>query len=387
MSIAEAGEVAAAAAAAAAAGVPSSTHALAVRSHGADAHRHCIFILAATNRVSAIDPALRRPGRFDREVEVGIPGGGARADILRACLSRYPCQLSEGEVNALAGRMHGYVGADIAALCREASAAALRRVVRCAASVATRPATTAAAAADVEVGRPGAAATAAGAAFGSAAIDGSVNTTDSGAKTIAVSSEHHASSTSTSDVPVRCGGAIGSAAALPHSTTTSTSIAASLTAPSTDAPLALTLVDMEIGLRTVQPSALREIAVEVPTVLWSDIGGQDGVKQLLKEAVEWPLTYPEAFERMGIRPPKGVLLYGPPGVCIHQQQQQCESLLDRECATAAEMYYLIAAHTTVQWLLFYCFGVCTSLYSTVSARILICIPLLPSYRRGHRRVQ
>ncbi len=75
----------------------------------------------------------------------------------------------------------------------------------------------------------------------------------------------------------------------------------------------LTLSDLESGLSHVQPSAMREVFIETPQVRWSDIGGQQYVKQKLKECIEWPLLHPEAFERLGVRPPKGVLLYGPPG--------------------------------------------------------------------------
>ena len=75
----------------------------------------------------------------------------------------------------------------------------------------------------------------------------------------------------------------------------------------------INLNDLNVALGRVTPSAMREIAVEVPSVRWNDIGGQEDVKQRLREAVEWPLQRPEVFEMMGIRPPKGVLLYGPPG--------------------------------------------------------------------------
>ncbi|KAJ3280989.1 spermatogenesis associated protein 5, partial [Borealophlyctis nickersoniae] len=75
----------------------------------------------------------------------------------------------------------------------------------------------------------------------------------------------------------------------------------------------ITAEDVEKAMVEIKPSAMREIALEVPKVLWTDIGGQEDIKQKLKEAVEWPLKHPEAFTRFNIRPPKGILLYGPPG--------------------------------------------------------------------------
>lgn len=83
--------------------------------------------------------------------------------------------------------------------------------------------------------------------------------------------------------------------------------------PSGDAQTLLTLPDMLSSLTSIRPSALREVFIETPQVLWSDIGGQAVVKQKLKECVEWPLLHPATFERLGVSPPKGVLLYGPPG--------------------------------------------------------------------------
>ncbi|MDI3475884.1 MAG: transitional endoplasmic reticulum ATPase, partial [Thermococcaceae archaeon] len=77
--------------------------------------------------------------------------------------------------------------------------------------------------------------------------------------------------------------------------------------------LKVTRRDFYEALKMVEPSALREVLIEVPNVRWEDIGGLEDVKQELREAVEWPLKYPEAFMGLGITPPKGILLYGPPG--------------------------------------------------------------------------
>ncbi|KAL4086270.1 hypothetical protein PRIC1_014398 [Phytophthora ramorum] len=184
-----------------------------------------VVVLAATNRPNALDPAVRRPGRFDREVEIGIPRANDRLAILRVALRRLPHKLTNSELQELSATAHGYVGADLSALCKEAALLALHR------------------------------------AFASNA---------------------------------QASGAV---------------LAATNSLPAFE----ITLSDLKLAMRGIRPSALREISVDVPRVLWSDIGGQSALKQSLREAVEWPLQHPEAFTRMGIRPPKGVLLYGPPG--------------------------------------------------------------------------
>ena len=86
-----------------------------------------VMVLAATNRRNAIDPALRRPGRLDREIEIGVPNSAQRGDILRVCLAGYPHHVAADEVAAVAAGAHGYVGADLAAVCAEAAMRALRR--------------------------------------------------------------------------------------------------------------------------------------------------------------------------------------------------------------------------------------------------------------------
>uniref|UniRef100_A0A8C9UYI0 non-chaperonin molecular chaperone ATPase n=1 Tax=Scleropages formosus TaxID=113540 RepID=A0A8C9UYI0_SCLFO len=187
---------------------------------GAEGHSGQLLVLGATNRPHALDPALRRPGRFDKELEVGVPSAVDRADILRKQLSSMPCRLSPGELAALADSAHGYVGADLAAVCKEAGIHALRRVLN----------------------------------------------------------------------------------RDPH-----------LVDEQVMGTVTVTLEDLQLAMSQVKPSAMREVAVDVPKVRWSDVGGMDDVKLKLKQAVEWPLKHPEAFSRMGIQPPKGVLLYGPPG--------------------------------------------------------------------------
>lgn len=186
-----------------------------------------VVVLAVTNRPNALDPALRRPGRLDREVELGVPSERARYDILLRMLRRMPHALSEAEIAHLASVTHGFVGADLQALCREAALHAVRRAEA-----------------------PGV-----------------------GPDRAAEAKEAQLAS----DV------------------------------------ISVRAEDVRFALTAVSPSAMRELLVEVPRVRWSDIGGQREVKQRLREAVDWPLEHADAFARLGIAPPKGILLYGPPG--------------------------------------------------------------------------
>ncbi|XP_032652981.1 ATPase family gene 2 protein homolog A isoform X3 [Chelonoidis abingdonii] len=179
-----------------------------------------LLVLGSTNRPHALDAALRRPGRFDKEIEIGVPNAQDRFDILKKLLNKVPHLLTTTELVQLADSAHGYVGADLAALCKEAGLCALRR-----------------------------------------ALGEQANLLDS-------------------------------------------EVAGSVM---------ITLNDFLQGMNDVRPSAMREVAIDVPKVVWSDIGGLETVKLKLKQAVEWPLKHPESFIRMGIQPPKGVLLYGPPG--------------------------------------------------------------------------
>ncbi|AFL95765.1 cell division protein containing CDC48 domain 1 [Thermococcus cleftensis] len=242
-----------------------------------------VIVIGATNRPDAIDPALRRPGRFDRELEVGVPDKQGRKEILQIHTRGMPIEpefrkgrvieiLEELERNdayresaeralmkvkdakeeeipeilrgideklydevkarlidalleELAEVTHGFVGADLAALAREAAMAALRRLIK----------------------------------------EGKID----------FEAEH-----------------------IPKEVLED---------------LKVTRKDFYEALKMVEPSALREVLLEVPNVRWEDIGGLEDVKEELREAVEWPLKYPEAFLGLGITPPKGILLYGPPG--------------------------------------------------------------------------
>ncbi|MEM3904730.1 MAG: CDC48 family AAA ATPase, partial [Sulfolobales archaeon] len=182
-----------------------------------------IIVIGATNRIDAIDPALRRPGRFDREIEIPPPDKRARKEILLVHTRDVPLA-DDVDIDALAEITHGYTGADLAALVKEAAMSALRKFLK---------------SENIDLNKP---------------------------------------------IP-----------------------------PEKLATLKVTKNDFLEALKVVHPTLMREVFVEVPEVRWSDIGGLDEVKQQLREAVEWPLKYPEVFEKMGIRPPKGVLLYGPPG--------------------------------------------------------------------------
>lgn len=175
-----------------------------------------VIVLATTNRPNAIDPALRRPGRFDRELEIGIPDASARLQILQVLLKKTPHHLSADSTKAYADKTHGYVGADLVSLIRTAGLNAIKRSI-----------------------------------------------------------ERHS--------------------------------------PLIVEDMTLEEEDVEKALLTTRPSAMREVFIETPKVKWSDIGGQETVKQKLRESVEWPIKYSTTFKNLGIRPTRGVLLYGPPG--------------------------------------------------------------------------
>ena len=185
-----------------------------------------VIVIAATNRPDAIDQALRRPGRFDREIEIGIPDRDGRKEVLQVHTRGMPIPRDKDghwkEIDHFAEITHGFVGADLAALAREAAMSALRRYLP-----------------EIDLDEP---------------------------------------------IP-----------------------------PKLLQEMKVTNDDFKEALKDVEPSALREIMVEIPKVKWDEVGGLEDVKQQLKESVEWPLSNPEGFERLGIKPPRGLLLYGPPG--------------------------------------------------------------------------
>lgn len=184
-----------------------------------------VVIIGATNRVDAIDPALRRPGRFDREIEIGVPDKGDRLEILQIHTRGVPLSedVDDNFMDYLSSHTQAFVGADMLALVQEAAMRSLRRALP------------------------------------------DINLEDE-------------------DIPQE--------------------ILDTIT---------VSKEDFEGALREIEPSAMREVLVEIPSVKWTDVGGLEKVKQEIVEAVEWPLTNPDKFVNMGIKPPKGVLLFGPPG--------------------------------------------------------------------------
>jgi len=181
-----------------------------------------VIVIGATNRQNAIDPALRRPGRFDREIEIGVPDRNSRKEILQIHTRNMPVA-KDVSVDDLADMTHGFTGADITSLAREAAMATLRRILP----------------------------------------------------------------------------KILDKRSVPNELLVS---------------LEVTKEDFMEAFNGIQPSALREVFVERPNVHWNDVGDLEEVKAQLKEAVELPIKKPEAFTKMGIRPVKGVLLVGAPGV-------------------------------------------------------------------------
>jgi transitional endoplasmic reticulum ATPase len=181
-----------------------------------------VVVIGATNRVNAIDPALRRPGRFDREIEIGVPDREGRLEILQIHTRGMPLE-KDVDLSVIANMSHGFVGADLQAVAKEAAIRALRRI-------------------------------------------------------------------------------------LPEIDLTTENIPSDILKK-----IVVTMDDFLSVIKEIEPSALREVFVEVPNVNWTDIGGLDEVKQELQEAVEWPLKYQGLFVHSDAIPPKGILLYGPPG--------------------------------------------------------------------------
>jgi transitional endoplasmic reticulum ATPase len=181
-----------------------------------------VIVIGATNRVNAIDPALRRPGRFDREIEINPPNKEGRLSVLKIHTRGMP--LKGVDLNELSSLTHGFVGADLEALAKESAMYVLRKLL----------------------------------------------------PKIKLDNEEQ--------IP-----------------------------PEVLEKLIIKQKDFLEALKVVRPSAMREVLVETPNVTWDSVGGLLKIKQELKEAVEWPLKHPETFERMGIRPSRGILLYGPPG--------------------------------------------------------------------------
>jgi len=180
-----------------------------------------VICIGATNRINSIDQALRRPGRFDREIEFMVPNIKGRKEVFQIHTRGMPIE-EDVKLGHYAEISHGFVGADIMAVCREAAMFSLRRILP------------------------------------------KVNL----------------------DEPI----------------------------PS-DVIQELVIKDDDFlqAINMIDPSAMREVMIDIPNVLWEDVGGLEDIKQELKEAVEWPIKYPKLFKRAGIRPLNGILLFGPPG--------------------------------------------------------------------------
>jgi len=181
-----------------------------------------VVVIGATNRPNALDSALRRPGRFDREIEIGVPNKDGRLQVLQIHTRGMPLA-DDVDLKHLASVTHGFVGADLEALTKEAALHALRKI-------------------------------------------------------------------------------------LPEIDFQADSVPAEILNK-----IVVNMNDFQESLKEIEPSAMREVLVEVPNVKWADIGGLAEIKEELQEAIEWPLKYPEIFAHMNTSPPKGVLLYGPPG--------------------------------------------------------------------------
>jgi transitional endoplasmic reticulum ATPase len=200
-----------------------------------------VIVIGATNRPGALDPALRRPGRFDREIEIGVPDKKGRYEVLQIHTRGMPLA-EDVDLKRLSDMTHGYTGADLSALGRETAMKALRRYL----------------------------------------------------PQINLEEER---------IP-----------------------------PAVLEKMEVKMDDFVAAYKEVTPTAMREVYIEVSTVHWDDVGGLEEVKQHLKEAVEWPMKNPDMFTRLGIRPPKGILLYGPPGCG--------KTLLARAVSTESEANFI-----------------------------------------------
>lgn len=253
-----------------------------------------VIVLAATNRPNALDEALRRPGRFDREIEIGVPDKNGRKEILKIHTRNMP--LSDGvELDALADKTYGYVGADLAALAREAAMSVIRRnMEEIKAKEEYLPKL-------IEIAR-----------------DYNIRSQKDLANAIKAVTEklqklQKEAGTANPQKRMQRQEIMEEAPEEDARQAEIRKLSDTLSVLRIIEKLYVNMNDFNSALLFVQPSAMREVLIEVPKVKWSDVGGLEEVKQSLKEAVEWPLENPDSFKRLGIRPPRGIMLYGPPG--------------------------------------------------------------------------
>jgi SpoVK/Ycf46/Vps4 family AAA+-type ATPase len=229
-----------------------------------------VVVIAATSRPNALDPALRRPGRLDREVAVPIPSPQARAQILSSLASKLPLDPGNIDLNLIASQCHGYTGADLEALCREAAMEVISEQIL--------------AEIDSEQQEQ----------FAAALLQ----------------------STGTSSGNSGAGGENDSGNNMNNNIKIKDKILKRITTE-----------DFLQAMHRVGASIARTVVKEFPPAKWADIGGLEETKKKLKQAVEWPITKADAFKRLGIRSPRGVLLHGPPGCA--------KTTLARAAATAS----------------------------------------------------
>ncbi|XP_072992313.1 calmodulin-interacting protein 111 [Typha latifolia] len=264
-----------------------------------------ILVLAATNRPDSIDPALRRPGRFDQEMEIGVPSPAQRLEILFILLSAMDHSLKMTELQSLASATHGFVGADLAALCNEAAMTTLRRHIK--------------AKAGENYGEPTSKPDGCGVHMHPVDVHNMEDGT-SVDQIGSLSSSLTKLTVSSMDLP--SGNFQRSLEIMPHK---SHEIKEEM-------QLKVTIEDFEKAKMKVRPSAMREVMLELPKVHWVDVGGQEKVKEQLKEIVQLPQECPEAFERVGVSPPRTALLIGPPGCS--------KTLMARAVASEARLNFL-----------------------------------------------
>ncbi|GJP45679.1 hypothetical protein CLOM_g5035 [Closterium sp. NIES-68] len=270
-----------------------------------------LVIIAATNRPNALDAALRRPGRFDREIAINVPGTQQREAILKLHARSLPLH-ADVDMRQLAARCKGYVGADLAAVCREAALAAMMEMAGGAGEVFSGGGV---AGGEEERGEK-------------EGEGGSAERSDGSGCTARENGSSNSSSNSSSCVTSRSGDLTVAASSSCSSTKngtgstengisskenpTSSSAVSSADRGSSSVGL-VAMRHFDAALSRVGPSVTRGVAAELPAVTWDDVGGLGGVKKRLRMAVEWPLQHPAAFLRLGLTPPRGVLLHGPPG--------------------------------------------------------------------------